>query len=163
MDEDSGGKDHQFYNMENQISTIESMDVCKKSKIKSQSFEVIENDGNGNCLFDSILQFLKEKNKIFKIPKNSYFLRMEIVNYILSSNQPGFQSNWDRFQNTLTVNNHKQIPSLLNLNESQYSNDKAKIDYFNYMSESGKFGTFTEILAASELFGFIGSVSSSNR
>ncbi len=76
----------------------------------------------------------------------------------LSTNLKGFQSNWDRFSNALIFNNHKQIPSLLNLNDSKCSNNKGKVDYFEYMSKPGNYGTFTELTAASELFGFIGLV-----
>lgn len=142
-----------------EILTIESTVKNSRSKIKSQSFEVIENASNGNCLFDSIFEFMVENQQFFKdIPKRSNALRLKIVNYILSTNKPGFQSNWDRLKNTLVFNNHKQIPSLLNLNDSQYSNNKAKIDYFNYMTDPGNYGTFSELTAASELFGFFGSV-----
>lgn len=34
----------------------------------------------------------------------------------------------------------------------------SKINYFNYMLKPGNYGTFTELLAATEIFGFIGYV-----
>lgn len=81
-------------------------------------------------------------------PKDSNDLRLKVVNYILSTNAPGYKSNWDRFKDTLIFNAHTAIPSLLNLNESQSVNNQTRKEYFEYMTKQGTFGTFTELSAA---------------
>lgn len=70
-------------------------------------------------------QFLEENQQTLKeTTRNIKELRLRIVNYILSKNAPGFQSNWDRFKESLKFNLQNQLPSLLNLNNKKSVNEE---------------------------------------
>lgn len=130
-----------------------------KSKVERQSFKIIENSAQGDCLFSSLQEFIENhEDRLNEKSNNIKDLRLRIVNYIMSTNAPGFISNWDRFADSLTFNSHKQIPSLLNINNNSKKNETARKNYFNYMSKSGHYGTFTELTVAAEIFGFVGFV-----
>lgn len=109
------------------------------------SFKILENEGNGDCLFISIMQFL-EHDDIYEPPNNVTDLRRKIVNYISHS------SNWNRFVDTIIFNLENLLPILL---EKNYSEDFKRREYRNYMSQQSKYGTFAELQAASEIFNFV--------
>lgn len=158
MDDDPGGD-----NISEEDNAVQFLNIewtkSLKSKIQRLSFEIIENTGQGDCLFHSLQEFIEDHKKDFnEIPNDIEELRLRIVNYILSTNAPGFISNWDRFVDNIIFNNHKQIPSLLNIGKNKAKIDDIKKDYFNYMTKSGHYGTFTELTVAAEIHGFAGSV-----
>lgn len=108
-------------------------------------FKILENDGNGDCLFLSIMQFLKYDDT-HELPNSAIALRQEIVNYI------SHPSNWNRFLDTIIFNLENLLPIL---QEKDYS-DRYKIKvYNNYMCQENQFGTFAELQAASEIFNFV--------
>lgn len=109
------------------------------------TFKVFENDGNGDCLFLSIIQFLKHDEN-HEIPNNAMALRQQIVNYISHS------SNWNRFVDTIIFNLENVLPIL---QKKDYSDRFKMRIYSNYMSQECQFGTFAELQAASEIFNFV--------
>lgn len=118
-----------------------------------QKFDIIENIGAGECLFSSVLQFLR--NNVFNVvPKDTIELLRMTVNYILSLSSDGLQLNFDRFRDSIFVNLHIHIPEFASMLEQNDSDEVAQTAYFNYMSSHGVCGTATELCAMSELFGF---------
>lgn len=109
------------------------------------AFKILENDGNGDCLFLSMQQFLKH-SKIYRVPSDVIDLRRKIVNYISHS------SNWNRFVDTIIFNLENHLPILQN--ERYTDLFKAKT-YRNYMHQQYQYGTSAELQAASEIFDFV--------
>lgn len=121
---------------------IEDIEDKKKNYL---SFKIMENTGNGDCLFMSIKQFLEFDNQ-YEIPSNVTDLRRKIVNYISHS------SNWSRFIDTIIFNLENLLPSLV---EKDYSDDFKRKEYRNYMGQEFQYGTCAELQAASEIFNFV--------
>lgn len=126
------------------VETYFNIREIEGKKYNFLSFKILENAGNGDCLFISIMQFL-EHEKIYEPPNNVANLRLEIVNYILHS------SNWNRFVDTIIFNSENLLPSLV---EKKYSDDFKRKEYHNFMSQQSQYGTFAELQAASEIFHF---------
>ena len=127
------------------------------SNSSSAVFEIIECERDGNCLFSSILQFMEQnKSHLKDVPQNANQLRMQIVNYILSRNATGYQLNWDRWYETIKFNLETKIPNITEYGKSEEKDSEIREAYRTYMTSHGKFGTFSELCAAAELFGFCG-------
>lgn len=109
------------------------------------TFKILENDGNGDCLFLSIMQFL-QYDENHEIPNNAMDLRQKTVNYISHS------TNWNRFVDTITFNLENALPML---QQKDYTDRYKTKMYNNYMSKEYQFGTFAELQAASEMFNFV--------
>lgn len=114
-------------------------------KTKFLAFKILENASNGDCLFLSIMQFLKY-NEINEGPRNVYDLRQKIVDYISHS------SNWNRFVDTIIFNLENILPIL---QKKDYSDRVKREVYSNYMSKQYQYGTSAELQAASEIFDFV--------
>lgn len=114
-------------------------------KPKFIAFKILENAGNGDCLFTSIMQFL-EHNGNYELPQNETDLRHKIVDYVSHS------SNWNRFVDTIIFNLESLLPTL---RKESYSDSCKRRIYSRYMSQKGQYGTFSELQAAAELFNFV--------
>lgn len=103
------------------------------------------------------MNFTEQNKEHFKnAPQVATQIRSQAKEYILSRNAIGFQQNWDRFYGNIKLNLETRIAGL-----SQYgSNDKndaiIKESYRKYMVKAGNFGTFSELCASAELYGFQG-------
>lgn len=58
--------------------------------------EIVENNSNSNCLFESLMQFIEDNNITHKVPLKKF--RKQLVNYVAS--------NWNEM--------HFGLPHLLN-------------------------------------------------
>lgn len=100
------------------------------------AFKIIDGPGLGDCLFDSILEFLKRNNRIYKdVPLSSHQLRLKIVQFICSNPSNYFAD--------LKINLRNQLPELSELSQSD-----ALEKYRIYMSSPKVFGTYVELCAA---------------
>lgn len=123
------------------------------------TFNIIETNYDGDCLFSSILDLMSRNREGFSnAPLLASQIRKQSVEYILSRNSIGFQQNWERFYRNIQLNLESRIDGI-----SQYGNNDAKDEaikqaYRRYISTSGNFGTFSELCAASELYGFRGNI-----
>lgn len=78
------------------------------------------------------------------------------MDYILSRNSIGFQENWDRFVGNIKYNLEARIGCLSQYGSNSKNDESIKQAYRKYMSQSGNFGTFSELCAAAEMYGFTG-------
>lgn len=117
-------------------------------------FDIIENDSSGDCLFSSVLGFIKiKKVNSPNLPNDVQELRSMTVNHIIGPYNEEDHSNFDRFKDNLVINLQSEIPSFSSCSTS----DKIlKRDYASYMSSAGKYGTTAELCAMAEKcnFGF---------
>ena len=91
------------------------------SENNSGVFEIIENGGSGDCLFLSLFEFMdNNRNHLENVPQDAHQVRLETVDYILSSNAIGYQMNWDRMYDTIKCNLETRIQNLFKYG----SNDK---------------------------------------
>lgn len=98
---------------------IENLTTNPK-KMKSMTFKIKENEGSGDCLFLSIMNFFNEnKSKFQWIPNNVNELRSAVVDCILSKCLNTNQLNFDRVKDNIAFNLRNQIPTL-----SQYGKDE---------------------------------------
>lgn len=119
-------------------------------------FNIVEVEHDGDCLFSSILGFIEQNRHHFeRAPQTANALRLEAVNYILSRNSIGFQQNWERFFGKIEFNLNKRIDNLSKYGQNEQQNETIKQSYRRYMVKSGNFGTFSELIALAELYGFI--------
>ncbi|KAJ6647765.1 hypothetical protein Bhyg_02988 [Pseudolycoriella hygida] len=120
--------------------------------VSYNQFDVIEKDKTGDCLFASVLEFLRIRKDIFPTPpKDVSDLRTMAVNHILKRDTDGHQSNFERFQFNRIENLRNEIPSF-SLQDTTLENLKS--DYYEYMSTPHKYGTMTELCAMAEIFNF---------
>ncbi len=117
------------------------------TKTNFAAFKILENDGNGDCLFMSIMQFLEHNDEImYELPRDVTELRHEIVNYISHS------SNWNRFTDTIQFNLESLLPIMGKTDYPEIFRSRA---YSHYMKQQRQYGTFAELQAASEIFDFV--------
>lgn len=109
----------------------------------TQQFDIIENKAGGDCLFMSIMEFLKNRS-FTNVPNDFNELRKMAVSHISTHDI-------DRFKHSIITNLKNEIPGLL---KSDAADDICFDNYVNYMSSPGKYGTEAELCALSELFGF---------
>lgn len=122
-------------------------------------FNIIENGGSGNCLFLSIFEFLEHNKEYFKkIPNNAIQLRIRTVDYILSRNSIGFQENWDRFYGNVRFNLDHIIKDLSQYGKNDDKDNEIKKSYRVHMMQASNCGTFSELYALAEIYGFYGYV-----
>lgn len=132
-------------------------------QIESQSidecgvFNVVETKYDGDCLFSAILDFTRQNaNVLNNTPQFTNQLRLQTVEYILSRNSIGFQENWNRFLDNIKYNLETRIPCLSQYGKNSKNDESIKQSYSIYMKKSGNFGTFSELCAAAEFYGFTG-------
>lgn len=121
---------------------VRSVDKEKRNFV---AFKIMENAGNGDCLFTSIMQYLDYVG-IYEVPNNETDLRHRIVDYVTHS------SNWSRFVDTIIFNLENLLPILLMDDFSEMFKRKV---YGQYMRQQWQYGTFAELQAAAELFNFV--------
>ncbi len=128
------------------------------------TFNIIDVKRDGNCLFSTILNFIQQNPEHFydKKPHTSHQVRLNIVEYMLSRNSIGFQHNWERFYPVIKYNLENQITGLNQYGSKSKNDEIIKQSYRNYMSKPGNFGTYSELLAAAESYGFTGHIFQSN-
>lgn len=115
-------------------------------------FEIIEKDATGDCLFSSILEFLRIHKDVFPdVPNDTLGLRSMAVEHILKPTDNADQSNFDRFKFDLTENLLQEIPSFTS---SDTPVETLKNDYASYMTTPKKYGTTAELCALAEIFSF---------
>lgn len=91
-------------------------------------FNIIEVDQDGNCLFTSILDFFDNNRHHFKdAPRSAHEIRMQSVDYVMSRNAAGFQSNWERFVGNIQFNLEKHIVGL-----TDYGKDASNVETVKY-------------------------------
>lgn len=116
-------------------------------------FDIVENDGAGNCLFLAILEYLRGHSHLFPdTPNDVHQLRTATVNHIVLPIDQLNQSNFERFKDNLMVNLNNHIPTVIN--GTATSDEWWKTEYAKYMSSPGIYGTTAELCAMSELFNF---------
>lgn len=139
--------------MSSKILQIRS-DTCTD---QFHQLKIIENKGGGDCLFLTLRYFLRNSTfKFNNIPKNSTELRLQAVDYILRRNSRGFRLNFDRFRDTLIFNLQQHIPNISNYGKNSKEDADIRKSYRAHMSKPGNCGTFTELCAIAEMFGFSG-------
>lgn len=134
----------------------------RQLQIESQSinecgtFNITDVDGDGNCLFSTIFDFIVQNKDEFydKLRQSAHQVRLKTVNYALSRNANGFQPNWERFYPVIKFNLESRITGLDQYGKTEKIDIEIKQLYRNYMSKDGNFGTFSELLAAAESYGF---------
>lgn len=119
-------------------------------------FSIAEVDYDGNCLFSSIFNFIEQNRGRFKdVPQSINQIRARAVDYILSRNSIGFQTNWDRFYGNIKFNLEARIKCLGEYGKDNKRDATIRQAYQHYMTKPGNFGTFSELTAAAEFYGFI--------
>lgn len=69
------------------------------SRKNTSIFKIIENEGSGDCLFLSLMDFFNDNKESFNfLPKDTNDLRSLIVDKILSKIPNSNESNFDRLQ-----------------------------------------------------------------
>src|ERR1700761_4171670 len=127
------------------------------SEDNSGIFQIIENEGSGDCLFLSLFEFLEQnRNHLENVPQDAHQVRLETVDYILSRNAIGYQLNWDRMYDSIKCNLETRIENLSKYGRNDKTDEKIKKAYREYMSNAGTCGTSSELSAAAELYGFCG-------
>lgn len=95
-------------------------------------------------------------NHLQNIQADVYQVRMQTVNFILSRNAIGFQINWDRFYRRMEFNLENHVAEITKYGTNDKKDTEIGESYRNYMTTAGEYGTFSELYAAAELFGFYG-------
>lgn len=122
-------------------------------------FNIIETKHDGDCLFTSILDLMSRNREKYKnAPLLASQIRSQSVDYILTRNSVGFQQNWERFYKNIQMNLETRIEGLSKYGDNDKSDELIKEAYRRYMSTSGNFGTFSELCASAELYGFMGNI-----
>lgn len=147
--------------MSTRITRSQVQKLSMQLQIESSSinecgvFNIIEVDYDGDCLFSSILDFVEKNKDCFKeAPQTANQIRSQAVDYILSRNSIGFQQNWDRFVGNIKFNLETRITGFSNYGSNDKADELIKLAYRSYMSKPGTFGTFSELTAAAEFYGF---------
>lgn len=143
-------------NLRNQSNQFQ---IESSSIYECGNFEIIETQFDGNCLFSAIFEFT-ERNKIRlrSPPVSGSQIRIQTVDYILLRNSIGFQQNWDRFYDNIKFNLESKIADLSKYGDNEKNDALIRQSYRDYMSRPGTFGTFTELCASAELYGFSGNI-----
>lgn len=129
------------------------------SKDRFQQFNIIENDGNGDCLFLALLDFIKRsKINIGLNPSSADDLRLLAANYLLTIDDDEQQLNFDRFKDELILNLHDHVPSIANYGLHRNGDVEIERSYWEYMTTPGTYGTYVELCAIAEQFEFAGNV-----
>lgn len=112
-------------------------------------YDIVEVDRDGNCLFSTILDLFSKNLEVFKgAPKVVNEIRQQSVEYIVAD--------WDRFFPVIKTNLGSIVDGFSRTGSTRKQVDNDKKIYTKYMTTNGKYGTFTELLAAAELYGFNG-------
>lgn len=126
-------------------------------------FNIVDTKYDGNCLFSSLFDFfVNSKDRFRTIPTTADRIRTDTVDYVLSRNAIGFQQNWDRFWWSINYNLETHIAGISEYGQNDRNDELIKERYREYMSQSNKFGTFSELCAAAELYGFQGYIFQQN-
>lgn len=103
-----------------------------------QQFNVIENYGDGDCLFRALLEFLiNPKNNFIDKPLNVIELRVRAVNHILKLSNDGCPVNLERFKDRIYINLKNHIPRLSRYDLFEFSDETIARTYSKYMSTPG--------------------------
>lgn len=113
-----------------------------------QQFDIIENEAGGDCLFLTLIAFLKNHRTSFNnVPSDANELRKMAVNHIVSNDI-------SRFKDSISINLRNEIPGLVINDKNDESPEICKESYSNHMLTPGNYGTVAELCAIAELFGF---------
>lgn len=124
---------------------------CEFNQMQTLKFKIIDNAGCGDCLFSTLLLFLKSNKLVEKICQED--LRKMIVEKATS------EFDFLKLQEIkFNLENHVEFFSTLNLDSIQSNIDlqnECSREYYNYMSLPGHYGTLFELEFATKLFGFV--------
>lgn len=149
--------------MSSTITRSKSKNHVNQLQIDSSSindcgvFNIIETSYDGDCLYSSIADFFERNEHLFNdTPRLAHQIRSNTVDYILSRNSSGFQLNWERFVESIIFNLETRITGLTQYGNNVKKDESIRQSYRKYMKQSGNFGTFSELCAAAEYYGFSG-------
>lgn len=146
-----------------QLNELRQIQIDSTNINECGVFNIINTNYDGNCLFSSLFDYFQGNKERFKcIPATADRLRTDTVDYILSRNSIGFQQNFDRFWWSINYNLETHVDGISEYGQNDKNDEKIKRRYREYMSQSNKFGTFSELCAAAELYGFQGYIFQQN-
>lgn len=126
-------------------------------------YNIVETKHDGDCLFSSIFDFTSQNPIGIKNPPQSKNeVRTQTVDHVLSRNAAGYRENWDRFFPSISYNLETKIYRIDKYGSSVRNDEIIRLTYRRYMSKHGNFGTFSELCAAAELYGFTGYIFQQN-
>lgn len=147
----------------NQMNKVNQLQIEAPNINECGIFDIIDTEYDGNCLFSALFDFFNcNKDRFKTIPASSEQIRTDTVGYILSRNAIGFQQNWDRFWWSINYNLETHIDGISEYGQNNRNDEVIKRHYREYMSQPSKFGTFSELCAAAELYRFQGYIFQQN-
>ena len=134
--------------------------LSNERKWKSVEFKIVENRGGGDCLFMSLSEFISRlQTGAFYLDILHDQLRKKIVSHIVTPDQDDDTkfSTWRRYSQAIKFTLEKHVPffrTYTTENQDPVLEGQAREAYEQYMGQAGVYGTYVEVCAAMEIYGF---------